>query len=156
MHPGGDDPADVQCCINHTLGKCKEDSGCKYLHLKVKCRFKQRFGKFVRNGCTFGHTDEAKLRVCRYFQTNTCNRESCRFEHKLLDRGVCWAAYEQHCECIWTTLFQRKNWHTFHGNFLEIRAGAGGPVCFLCTWQPFGPSAGTQDFFFFLLGLVHT
>jgi hypothetical protein len=33
------------------------------------------------------------------------------------------------------------------GNFLEIRAGAGGPVCFLRTWQPFVPSAGTQDFF---------
>ncbi len=26
-------------------------------------------------------------------------------------------------ECICSTLFQRKNWHIFHGNFLEIRAG---------------------------------
>jgi hypothetical protein len=34
-------------------------------------------------------------------------------------------------ECICSTIFQRKNWHTFHGNFLGIRAGAGGPVCFL-------------------------
>jgi hypothetical protein len=39
--------------------------------------------------------------------------------------------------CICSTLFKRKNWHAFHGNFLEIRAGAGGPVCFLRTWQPF-------------------
>jgi hypothetical protein len=35
IHAGGDHPADVQCCINHTLGKCKKDSGCKYLYLKV-------------------------------------------------------------------------------------------------------------------------
>jgi hypothetical protein len=39
----------------------------------------------------------AKLKICSYFQTNTCNKESCRFEHKLLDKSVCWAAYEQHC-----------------------------------------------------------
>jgi hypothetical protein len=50
-------------------------------------------------------------------------------------------------ECICSTLFQRKNWHIFHGNFLETRAGAGGPVCFLLTWPPFLPSADTQDFF---------
>jgi hypothetical protein len=50
-------------------------------------------------------------------------------------------------ECICSTLFQRKNWHIFHGNFLEIRAGAGGPVCFLLTWPPFLPSADTQDIF---------
>ena len=55
-------------------------------------------------------------------------------------------------ECICSTLFQRKNWHIFHGNFLEIRAGAGGPVCFLLTSPPFLPSADTQDFFFFLHG----
>jgi hypothetical protein len=81
-------------CINHTRGKCKEDSGFKCLHIKVKCRFEQQFG-----------------------------------------------------ECICSTLFQRKNWRIFHGNFLEIRAGAGGPVCFLLTWPPFLPSADTQDFF---------
>jgi hypothetical protein len=33
IHPEGGHQADVQCCINHALGKCKEDSGCKYLHL---------------------------------------------------------------------------------------------------------------------------
>jgi hypothetical protein len=42
IHPGGDHPADVQCCINHTLGTCKKDSGCRYLHQKVKCRFEQQ------------------------------------------------------------------------------------------------------------------
>ena len=97
IHPGGDHPADVQGCINHTLGRCNEHSGCKYLHLQVKCRFEQQFGKCTRTGCTFGHTEQAKLKVCRYFQNNTCNRELCRFEHKLLDRGICWAAYEEHC-----------------------------------------------------------
>ncbi len=42
---------------------------------------------------------------------------------------------------------QLSSWHIFYGNFLEIRAGAGGPVCFLLTWPPFFPSADTQDFF---------
>ena len=97
VHPGGNHPADVQGCINHTLGKCRKDSGCRYLHLKVKCRFEQQFGKCGRSECSFGHTEGAKLRVCRYFQSNTCTREPCRFEHKVLDRGVCWSAYEQHC-----------------------------------------------------------
>ncbi len=36
IHSEGDHTADVQCCINHTLGKCKDNSGCKYLHLKAK------------------------------------------------------------------------------------------------------------------------
>jgi hypothetical protein len=66
-----------------------------YLHLKVKCRFEQQFGKCGRSDCSVGLT--AKLRVCRYFQTNKCTRVPCRFEHKLLDRGVCWSANEQNC-----------------------------------------------------------
>jgi hypothetical protein len=86
---------------NYIEGSRKSSRGAcskaAYLHLKVKCRFEQQFGKCLRDGCTFGHTEEAKLKVCRYFQTSTCIREPCRFEHKLLDRGVCWAAYEQHC-----------------------------------------------------------
>jgi len=98
IHPGGDHPADVQCCINYTLGRCKENSGCRFLHRQVKCRFEQHYGKCDRDSCSFGHTEGAKRKVCRYFQTNTCNREFCRFEHKVLDRNICWAAYEQHCK----------------------------------------------------------
>jgi hypothetical protein len=30
---------------------------------------------------------------------------------------------------------------------LKFAQGPGGPVCFLRAWQPFVPSAGTQDFF---------
>ncbi len=47
----------------------------------------------------------------------------------------------------------RTGTDTFDCNFQEIRAGAGGPVCFFCTWRPLGPSAGTQDFFFLSAGI---
>jgi hypothetical protein len=94
LHSGGDHPADVQCGINNTLGKCKKNSGCKYLHLKVRCRFEQP-GRLANVAAVTSFYGGSK--VCRYFQTSACNREPCRFEHKLLDRGVCWAAYEQHC-----------------------------------------------------------
>jgi len=39
--------------------------------------------------------------------------------------------------------------------FMEICAGAGDQLCFLCTWQQIGPSAGTQIFVFFLPEHVH-
>ncbi len=32
----------------------------------------------------------------------------------------------------------------------EFAKGPGGPVCFLWTLQPFGPSVGTQDFLYFI------
>jgi hypothetical protein len=57
IHPGGDHPVDVQCCINHTLGKCKDDSGCKYLHLKVKCSLSSNMVNVSAMAAPFGHTE---------------------------------------------------------------------------------------------------
>ncbi len=57
-------------------------------------------------------------------------------------------------ECIWTTLFKRKNWHNFHGNFLEIRAGAGAQFAFFVLGSHLGHRLALRTFFF-LPGLVH-
>jgi hypothetical protein len=55
-------------------------------------------------------------------------------------------------ECICSTLFQRKNWHTFQGNFLESRAGA--QFAFFVLGSELGHQLELRSFFF-LLGLVH-
>jgi hypothetical protein len=46
-----------------------------------------------------------------------------------------------------------SDWHTFHGNFLEIRAGAGGPSLLSLNLAAI-IAIDAQYFFFFLPGRV--